>query len=43
LPTLAVHYVDFSGFPLPDKLERLLKKYIAPAILFIGEPDYRIR
>lgn len=43
LPTLAVHYVDFSGFPLPDKLERLLKKYVAPAVLLIGEPDYRIK
>ncbi|MBE6742127.1 MAG: serine hydrolase [Ruminococcaceae bacterium] len=43
LPTLAVHYVDFSGFPLPDKLERMLKKYIAPAVLLIGEPDYKIK
>ena len=43
LPTLAVHYVDFSGFPLPEKLERLLKKYVAPAILLIGEPDFRVK
>ena len=43
LPTLAVHYVDFSGFPLPYKLEKLLKKYVAPAVLLIGEPDYRIK
>ncbi|MBQ9531394.1 MAG: serine hydrolase [Eubacterium sp.] len=43
LPTLAVHYVDFSGFPLPAGLEKLLKKYIAPAILLIGEPNYRIK
>lgn len=43
LPTLAVHYVDFSGFPLPYSLEKLLKKYIAPLILLIGEPDYRIK
>ena len=43
LPTLAVHYVDFSGFPLPYGLEKLLKKYIAPAVLLLGEPDYKIK
>ena len=43
LPTLAVHYVDFSGFPLPDKLEKLLKKYVAPAVLMLGEPNYKIK
>ena len=43
LPTLAVHYVDFSGFPLPASLERLLKRYVAPAVLLIGEPDYKIK
>ena len=43
MPTLAVHYVDFSGFPLPDALERLLRKHIAPAVLLLGEPNFRIR
>lgn len=43
LPTLAVHYVDFSGFPLPGALEKLLKEHIAPAILLLGEPNYRIK
>lgn len=43
LPTLAVHYVDFSGFPLPYGLEKMLKERIAPAILLLGEPNYKIK
>ncbi len=43
MPTLAVHYVDFSGFPLSQPLEKLLKKYIAPGILLLGEPNFRIK
>jgi hypothetical protein len=43
MPTLAVHYVDFSGFPLSEPLENLLKKYIAPAVLLLGEPNYKIK
>lgn len=43
MPTLAVHYVDFSGFPLPAGLEKLLKKYIAPGVLLIGEPTFNSR
>lgn len=43
LPTLAVHYVDFSGFPLPSGLEKLLKKYIAPGVLLLGEPNFRTK
>ena len=42
MPTLAVHYVDFSGFPLSPKLERFLMKHVAPAVLLLGEPDFRI-
>ena len=43
MPTLAVHYVDFSGFPLSPPLEKLLKKYIAPGVLLLGEPNYKIK
>ena len=43
LPTLAVHYVDFSGFPLSEPLEKLLKKHVAPAVLLLGEPNFKIR
>ncbi|MBQ9517571.1 MAG: serine hydrolase [Eubacterium sp.] len=43
MPTLAVHYMDFSGFPLPDKLESLLLNHVAPAVLLIGEPNFRIQ
>ncbi|MGN0533790.1 MAG: serine hydrolase domain-containing protein [Eubacterium sp.] len=42
LPKLAAHYMDFSGFPLPEKLEKLLIKYVAPAVLLLGEPNFRI-
>ena len=43
MPTLAVHYMDFSGFPLPDKLEKLLLNHVAPAVLLIGEPNFKIK
>ncbi|MBQ7203063.1 MAG: serine hydrolase [Eubacterium sp.] len=42
MPTLAVHYMDFSGIPLSPKLEKLLKEYVAPGVLLLGEPDFRI-
>ncbi len=34
--------MNFSGFPLLEKIERLLIKYVAPGVLLIGEPDFRI-
>lgn len=43
LPTLAAHYVDFSGIVLPKFLNDALIKYIAPAILLIGEPTFYIK
>ncbi|WP_178669186.1 serine hydrolase [uncultured Eubacterium sp.] len=43
LPTLAAHYMDFSGMPLPKRIEDLLIKYVAPGVLLIGEPDFYIR
>ena len=43
LPNLAAYYVDFSGFPLPKKLDDLLVNKIVPAILLLGEPDFRLR
>lgn len=43
MPTLASHYLDFSGFPLPKALDKLLIDYVAPAVLLLGEPDFKIR
>lgn len=43
LPQLAAHYVNFSGIILPKSLERLLEKHIAPAVLLLGEPDFKIK
>ncbi len=43
MPTLAVHYVDFSGFPLSPKLEALLMKHVAPAVLLLGEPNFKVK
>ncbi|MGN1419451.1 MAG: serine hydrolase domain-containing protein [Acutalibacteraceae bacterium] len=43
MPRLAAHYMDFSGMPLPQKLEDLLVKYVAPGVLLIGEPNYRVK
>lgn len=43
MPSLAAYYVDFSGFPMPAPLEKLLIDYIAPAILLVGEPNFRIK
>ncbi len=43
LPNLAAHYVDFSGIPLPEKLDKLIVKYIAPAVLLYGEPTFRVK
>ena len=43
MPTLAAHYVDFSGFELPNPLEKLLIKVIAPAVLLVGEPNYIVK
>lgn len=43
LPTLAAHYVDFSGIELPKALNDALIKYIAPAILLYGEPTFYVK
>lgn len=43
LGDLAVYYVDFSGFPLPKALDKLLAKGIVPAILLFGEPTFRLK
>ncbi len=43
LPTLAAHYVDFSGIVLPKVLDNALIKYIAPAILLYGEPTFYVK
>lgn len=43
MPSLAAYYLDFSGFPLPPALEKLLIEYVAPAVLLVGEPNFRIR
>lgn len=43
MPNLAVHYVDFSGFPLPKVLDNLLVKYIAPLVLLVGEPNFILK
>lgn len=43
LPTLAAHYVDFSGIVLPKALDNALIKYIAPAILLVGEPTFYVK
>ena len=43
MPTLAVHYMDFSGFPLAEPLENLLKKHVAPAVLLLGEPNFKVK
>lgn len=43
LPNLAAHYVDFSGIPLTEKLDKLIVKYIAPAVLLYGEPTFKIK
>ena len=43
LPNLAAYYVDFSGIILPKALDDLLVKYIVPAILLLGEPDFRLK
>ena len=43
LPNLAAHYVDFSGIPLPEKLDRFIVKYVAPAVLLYGEPTFRVK
>lgn len=40
LPTLAAHYMNFSGIPLQKDVERLLIKYVAPAVLLLGEPNF---
>ncbi len=42
MPTLASHYLIFSGFPLPKPIDNLLIKVIAPAILLIGEQNYYV-
>jgi CubicO group peptidase (beta-lactamase class C family) len=41
MPTLAAHYVDFSGIILPDAVEKILIKYIAPGVLLLGEPNFK--
>lgn len=43
MPSLAVYYLDFLGFPLPELPERLLMRHIAPAILLVVEPNFRVR
>lgn len=43
MPTLAAHYVDFSGIELPKVFENALIKYIAPGVLLYGEPNFKIR
>lgn len=43
LPELAAHYMDFSGIPLPEKIEKLLIKYVAPGVLLLGEPNFKIK
>ena len=43
LPNLAAHYVDFSGFPLNKTLDSLIVKAVAPAVLLLGEPDFKIK
>lgn len=43
MPNLAAYYLDFSGFPLPKPLEKVLIDYAAPAVLLVGEPNFRIR
>ena len=43
LPNLAAHYVDFSGIPLPERLDKLIVKYVAPAVLLYGEPTFKIK
>lgn len=43
LKNLASYYLDFLGFPLPEKLEGVLFKYVAPAILAVGEPNFRVK
>ena len=42
MPNLAAHYMDFSGFPLPPKIEKLLVKYVAPGVLLLGEPNFKV-
>lgn len=43
LPNLAVYYLDFAGFPLPPVLEDVLVKYVAPAVMLVGEPNFRVK
>lgn len=40
LPELAAHYVNFSGIELPNGINTLLEKVIAPAILMVGEQNF---
>ena len=42
MPNLAAHYMDFSGFPLPPRIEKLLVKYVAPGVLLLGEPNFKV-
>lgn len=42
MPNLAAYYLDFAGFPLPPVLETALINYVAPAVMLIGEPNFRV-
>lgn len=42
MPNLAAHYMNFSGFPLPPRIEKLLIKYVAPGVLLLGEPNFKV-
>lgn len=43
MPNLASYYMDFSGFPLPNPIDKVLINYAAPAVLLLGEPNFKIK
>lgn len=43
MPNLAMYYLDFAGFPLPRPVENFFIKFLAPPIMLIGEPNFRVK